>query len=41
MTYTMVAHAIYAGLVLWRRNLYAAWMTHLLFNGVELALLFL
>lgn len=41
MLYTMVAHAIFAGLALWRGNLYAAWMTHLLFNGVELALLFL
>jgi hypothetical protein len=34
-----VAHVIYAGLVLWRRSLYPAWVTHLLFNGVELALL--
>lgn len=41
MVYAMVVHAILAGLVMWRRNLYAAWLTHLLFNGLELALLFL
>lgn len=38
MLYTMVAHAIFAGLVWWRKNLYAAWLTHLLFNTMELAL---
>jgi hypothetical protein len=41
MVYTMVAHAVFAGLALWRGNLYAAWLTHLLFNGVELVWLLL
>lgn len=39
MLYAMLAHAIYAALVAWRGHLGAAWLAHLLFNSLELALL--